>query len=103
MSNYSKGQGVMGKMPCLLPPLALGNRGGGGASPVTALGRRSGPGAALGEGKWERDPRGRFPPLIWGQGACRAGIHGGGGHGGTAVGVDGGQGWGQEGEGIVGV
>ena len=53
----------MGKMPCLLPPLALGNRGGGGASPATALGRRSGPGAALGDGKWERETRGADSPL----------------------------------------
>ena len=58
-----KGEGVMGKMPCLLPPLALGNRGGGGASSATALGWRSGPGAALGEGKWERETRGADSPF----------------------------------------
>ena len=56
----------MGKMPCLLPPLALGNRGGGGASPATALGRRSGPGAARGEGKRERETRGVDSPLRFG-------------------------------------
>jgi len=96
-------------MPCLLPPLALGNRGGDGASPATALGRRSGPGAALGEGKWERETRGADSPFDLGTGGPQGGnsrqrrLVGGGGHGGAAVGVDGGQGWGQEGEGIVGV
>ena len=64
----------MGKMPCLLPPLALGNRGGGGASPATALGRRSGPGAALGEGKWERErPEGPIPPFDLGTGGPQGG------------------------------
>ena len=37
--NRGKGRGVMGKMPCLLPPHALGNRGGGrgsAAAPIPA-------------------------------------------------------------------
>ena len=49
-------------------------------SPAVALGRRSGPGSGSGvREKGERDPRGRFPPSIWGKEARRAGIHGGGG------------------------
>ena len=91
----------MGKMPCLLPPLTLGNREGDGASPATALGRRSGPGAALGEGKG-RETRGADSPFDLGTGGPQGGDSwrqrsiGSGGHGGAAVGVDGGQG--KEGE-----
>ena len=43
-------------------------------------GPRSGPGSGSGvREKGEEDPRGRFPPSIWGKEARRAGIHGGGG------------------------
>ena len=89
-------------MPCLLPPLALRKRGGGGH----AGGARA---AALGLGsdqeegeKRERGSRGRFPPLDFGEGgpqgwdSWRRVAVGGGGHGDAAVGLAGGQG--KEGE-----
>ena len=41
-----KGEGVMGKMPCLLPPHALGNRGGGRGSAAALIPAAKGSGVA---------------------------------------------------------
>ena len=51
LNKNDKGQGVWAYLPCLLPPLALRNRGGGGARRRRPWAGGLGSGAALGEGK----------------------------------------------------
>ena len=86
-------------MPCLLPPLALGNRGGGHEAPA-ALGRRPwGSAVATGRGEERGGHREPAPHLNLGRGAARRWRHEGRRvAGGGAVERVRGQGVGEEGE-----